>query len=210
MAAVGEGMCIYNEGYLLTMTQLLDQVGLSPGASTASHAKKRDSDRLRLRKARARGLRESRVPGRPTQILSLLQYRARTKWQHTGLELDGLRAATTPVVTALAESIFLMARALCIFLITLWARQGSVVPHVDCPHLWSRHRNCFTLLTCAVLRHCFAMECQEEKLIEMVRVYPVLYDTSDGKYMKTKYKQEIWGKIAKELNIADGKGLVIS
>lgn len=54
------------------------------------------------------------------------------------------------------------------------------------------------------------MECQEEKLIEMVRVYPVLYDTSDGKYMKTKYKQEIWGKIAKELNIADGKGLVIS
>ncbi|KAG8291198.1 hypothetical protein J6590_066688 [Homalodisca vitripennis] len=29
-----------------------------------------------------RGLRESRVPGRPTQILSLLQYRARTKWQH--------------------------------------------------------------------------------------------------------------------------------
>lgn len=54
------------------------------------------------------------------------------------------------------------------------------------------------------------MECQEEKLIEMVRVYQVLYDTSDGKYMKTKYKQEIWGKIAKELNIADGKGLVIS
>ncbi|KAG8256860.1 hypothetical protein J6590_061143 [Homalodisca vitripennis] len=47
MAAVGEGICIYNEGYLLTMTQLLDQVGLSPGASTASHAKKRDSDRLR-------------------------------------------------------------------------------------------------------------------------------------------------------------------
>ncbi|KAG8262890.1 hypothetical protein J6590_043878 [Homalodisca vitripennis] len=83
------------------------------------------------------------------------------------------------------------------------ARQGSVVPHVDCPHLWSRHRNCFTLLTCAVLRHCFAMECQEEKLIEMVRVYPVLYDTSDGKYMKTKYKQELWGEIAKELNIAD-------
>ncbi|KAG8321957.1 hypothetical protein J6590_034329 [Homalodisca vitripennis] len=53
MAAVGEGICIYNEGYLLTMTQLLDQVGLSPGASTASHAKKRDSDRLRLRKARS-------------------------------------------------------------------------------------------------------------------------------------------------------------
>ncbi|KAG8264986.1 hypothetical protein J6590_105296 [Homalodisca vitripennis] len=30
---------------------------------------------------RARGLRESRVPGRPT-LVSLLQYRARTKWQH--------------------------------------------------------------------------------------------------------------------------------
>lgn len=52
-AAVGEGISIYNEGYLLTITQLLSQVGLSSGATTASLARKRDMDRLRLHKARS-------------------------------------------------------------------------------------------------------------------------------------------------------------
>lgn len=51
-AAVGEGISIYNEGHLLTMTQLMKKVGLSPGTNTASHAKKRDSQRLKIRKAR--------------------------------------------------------------------------------------------------------------------------------------------------------------
>ena len=51
-AAVGEGICTYNEGYLLTMMQLLAKRGTSPGRNTASLAEKKDSERLRLRKER--------------------------------------------------------------------------------------------------------------------------------------------------------------
>ncbi|KAG8284250.1 hypothetical protein J6590_107155, partial [Homalodisca vitripennis] len=43
----------------------------------------------------------------------------------------------------------------------------------------------------------------EEKLIELVRKYPVLCDTSNFNYMKTKYKQEIWKKIGRELKLVD-------
>lgn len=52
-AAVGEGLSVYNEGYLLTISNLLKQVGLSPGENTTRHARKRDCHRLRLRKVRS-------------------------------------------------------------------------------------------------------------------------------------------------------------
>lgn len=45
----------------------------------------------------------------------------------------------------------------------------------------------------------------EENLIELVRTYPELYDTSNVNYMKSKYKQELWKKIGKELKLVDGK-----
>lgn len=49
-ADVCDGISVYNKGYLLTITQLLDQSGLSPGSNTVSHAKKRDFDLLRKAK----------------------------------------------------------------------------------------------------------------------------------------------------------------
>lgn len=52
-AAVGEGICVYNEGYLITMTNLLVQAGISPGSNTARFAREKDCQRLRLRKARS-------------------------------------------------------------------------------------------------------------------------------------------------------------
>ncbi|KAF0750463.1 transcription factor Adf-1-like [Aphis craccivora] len=39
----------------------------------------------------------------------------------------------------------------------------------------------------------------DEKLIELVRKYPVLYDLSHAKYMDTDYKNTIWSKIAEEI-----------
>lgn len=42
-AIVGEGISVYNKWYLLTISNLLKQVGLSSGANTASYSRKRDS-----------------------------------------------------------------------------------------------------------------------------------------------------------------------
>ncbi|KAL1489355.1 hypothetical protein ABEB36_014268 [Hypothenemus hampei] len=39
-----------------------------------------------------------------------------------------------------------------------------------------------------------------EKLIEVVRNNPILYDTSHQDYIRTKLKEDLWEKIAKELN----------
>lgn len=39
-----------------------------------------------------------------------------------------------------------------------------------------------------------------EKLIEMVRGFPMLYDTNHEDYMKEKLKDDLWEKITKELN----------
>ncbi|XP_044732810.1 uncharacterized protein LOC123295502 [Chrysoperla carnea] len=44
----------------------------------------------------------------------------------------------------------------------------------------------------------------EEKLIEIVRKYPEMYDTSNCNYMKTKHKTEIWRIIGNDLGI-DGE-----
>lgn len=44
----------------------------------------------------------------------------------------------------------------------------------------------------------------DEKLIELVREYPVLYDLSHSKYMDTGFKNNIWARIAKEMK-QDGK-----
>ncbi|XP_067006757.2 uncharacterized protein [Anabrus simplex] len=44
-----------------------------------------------------------------------------------------------------------------------------------------------------------------ERLIEVVREYPVLYDTTHEDYVKTKVKDEIWRKIASELNYPKGE-----
>lgn len=52
-AGIAEGISIYNEGYVMTMTMLLEKSGVSPGRKTVDVAKKKDEDRLRLRKARS-------------------------------------------------------------------------------------------------------------------------------------------------------------
>ncbi|XP_054260040.1 uncharacterized protein LOC128984722 [Macrosteles quadrilineatus] len=51
-AAVGEAISVYNEGSFTSMTNLLEKAGVSPGMNTAVLAKKKDSHRLKLRKAR--------------------------------------------------------------------------------------------------------------------------------------------------------------
>ena len=43
-----------------------------------------------------------------------------------------------------------------------------------------------------------------EKLIEAVREHSALYDTNHHDYMRTKLKDELWGRIALELKYADG------
>jgi Alcohol dehydrogenase transcription factor Myb/SANT-like. len=45
------------------------------------------------------------------------------------------------------------------------------------------------------------MENIEEKLIALVQVKTVLYDTSDTDYMRTRYKQQIWDEIGDEFAI---------
>jgi len=45
----------------------------------------------------------------------------------------------------------------------------------------------------------------EEKLIEAVRPHKILYDTSHSDYMKTKLKNDLWDKIADELELKNGK-----
>jgi len=45
----------------------------------------------------------------------------------------------------------------------------------------------------------------EEKLIEAVRQYSVLFDTSHPDYMKAKLKNNIWENIANELKFKNGK-----
>lgn len=54
-AAVGEAISVYNEGYLITMANILEKAGVSPGLNTSRYAQKKDSHRLRLRKAREDG-----------------------------------------------------------------------------------------------------------------------------------------------------------
>lgn len=39
----------------------------------------------------------------------------------------------------------------------------------------------------------------DEKLIELVRNYPVLYDLSNPKYMDTNFKNNIWTKVGEEM-----------
>ena len=40
----------------------------------------------------------------------------------------------------------------------------------------------------------------DEKLIELVRQYSVLYNLADPKYMDPKYKMTVWDEIGKHLN----------
>lgn len=44
----------------------------------------------------------------------------------------------------------------------------------------------------------------DEKLIELVRNYPELYDLSNKKYMDACFKNNVWNKIGKELKL-EGK-----
>ncbi|XP_045473230.1 uncharacterized protein LOC123679791 [Harmonia axyridis] len=48
------------------------------------------------------------------------------------------------------------------------------------------------------------MESLEERLIDLVRPNPVIYDTNHPNYMKREFKTEIWNKIASEMNLKDG------
>jgi len=45
----------------------------------------------------------------------------------------------------------------------------------------------------------------EEKLIEAVCPHKILYDTSHAGYMKTKLKNDLWDKIADDLELKNGK-----
>jgi len=45
----------------------------------------------------------------------------------------------------------------------------------------------------------------DEKLIELVRKYSVLYDLSHPKYMNTDFKNIIWTKIAEEMETTGKK-----
>lgn len=45
----------------------------------------------------------------------------------------------------------------------------------------------------------------QEELIEAVRKFPVLYDTNDPSYMKSKLKDDIWNTIAKQVKLKNGK-----
>lgn len=47
-------------------------------------------------------------------------------------------------------------------------------------------------------------EAKMEHLIQLVQDHPVLYDTSNEDYMRGKLKDDIWDKIAKELNFTSG------
>lgn len=47
-----------------------------------------------------------------------------------------------------------------------------------------------------------------EELIESVRNFPVLYDQSQEQYRNSDYKDTIWKKVAKELNV-EGKNIYI-
>ncbi|XP_066996109.2 uncharacterized protein [Anabrus simplex] len=44
----------------------------------------------------------------------------------------------------------------------------------------------------------------EEKIIEAVRSYPILYDVNHVDYVKTKLKLYIWSEIAKDVNVNNG------
>ena len=48
------------------------------------------------------------------------------------------------------------------------------------------------------------LEMEDELLIELVRIYPALYDLSNQKYMDSNFKQDIWKKIGEEMKV-DGK-----
>ena len=48
------------------------------------------------------------------------------------------------------------------------------------------------------------IEMEDELLIELVRIYPALYDFLNKKYMDSKFKQDIWKKIGEEMKV-DGK-----
>ena len=45
----------------------------------------------------------------------------------------------------------------------------------------------------------------DDRIIDAVRPHLVLYDTNHPDYMKTKMKQDIWNKIAKDLDLSNGK-----
>lgn len=42
------------------------------------------------------------------------------------------------------------------------------------------------------------------KLIQLVRIYPALYNSSHSKYMDSSYKSEVWNIIGKEMEL-EGK-----
>lgn len=51
-ALVAEGVCLYNEGHLQTMTKLYTKTGISPGINMVHLARKKDTHRLSLRNER--------------------------------------------------------------------------------------------------------------------------------------------------------------
>ena len=44
-----------------------------------------------------------------------------------------------------------------------------------------------------------------EKLSELIKCYPCLYNKQDKDFFKKDIKQRAWNEIAKELNISNGK-----
>ncbi|KAF0749181.1 MADF domain-containing protein [Aphis craccivora] len=64
---------------------------------------------------------------------------------------------------------------------------------VQCMHEPASHSACDTVY------------CEHEKLIEAVRPHKILYDTSHADYMKSKLKNDLWDKIADDLELKNGK-----
>ena len=48
-----------------------------------------------------------------------------------------------------------------------------------------------------------------EKLFELVKLYPCLYNKQEKDFKKEDIKQRAWNEIAKELNISNGKEIFL-
>lgn len=50
----------------------------------------------------------------------------------------------------------------------------------------------------------------DEKLIELVRRNPALFDLQNSKYSDNTFKEKIWNEISKELNVPGKKNILVA
>jgi len=83
--------------------------------------------------------------------------------------------------------------------------------HSACDTVYCEHVKQFSLKSIKIINfHIILFEyniyfTMEEKLIEAVRPHKILYDTSHADYMKSKLKNDLWDKIADDLELKNGK-----